>query len=187
MTSKLNELKQICISDNIPIIRDDVIEYFVTFFRNNNIQTILEIGTGYGFSSLLFLSLNNNTKITTIEKDENRIEIAKKFLTERTKIIKTDIRDFETNEKYDFIFLDGPKSCQIEIFEKLKDNLSKNGTIIIDNVFLNDLSKKSDSKRVKKIIEKNNKFIDYLKKLDDWNFNIVNIGDGIGELKKCKS
>lgn len=183
---KFYELKKICLNDNVPIIRDDVVLFFQKFFNQEWIKNYLEIGTAYGYSSYVVHNVNKNIKITTIEKNKKNIAIASKYISKFAKIINMDIREYKTNELFDVIFFDGPKTCQIEMFENLKNNLSENGIILIDNVFLKDLLKKSNSERVKKIIKKNNLFIEYIKKINNWEFNIYDIGDGIGVLKKCK-
>ncbi len=184
---KLNELKTICLNNNIPIIRDDIVLFFNDFFKQEWISNVLEIGTAYGYSSYVIHNINKNIKITTIEKNKNNIEIANQYISDFAKVINTDVRDYQTDEVFDVIFFDGPKTCQIEMFENFKNNLHDNGIFLIDNIFLKGLLKKTNSTRVKKIIDKNNLFISYLKDLKDWKLEIYNIGDGLGVLKRCKN
>lgn len=187
IVNNINELKELCISKNIPIIRDDIALFFQDFFKQEWIKNVLEIGTAYGYSSYIIHNSNANIKITTIEKNIECIKIAQKYISNFANIINIDVREFHSSEKFDVIFFDGPKTCQMEMFDNLRNNLSENGIILIDNIYLRDLANKSQSYRVKKILDKNNKFVEYVKCLEEWTLDIYDIGDGLGVLKRCKN
>ena len=100
-----------------------------------NPKTILELGTGSGYSTL---HLNTeNSKIYTIERDPRKIEIAKKYLKkfkniiilegEINKILKT------WNKKIDFLFIDADKRNYLNYLKTLEPYLNKDAIIIADN------------------------------------------------------
>ena len=63
---------------NIPIMLPDGIEFLLEYIKKNNIKNILEIGTAIGYSAIRMCLINNDVKVTTIERDENRYKEAVK-------------------------------------------------------------------------------------------------------------
>jgi predicted O-methyltransferase YrrM len=156
----LKELKQKCLNDNIPIIRDNTIDLIANLITSSNYQSILELGTAYGYSAYL-MSLIKNANITTIEKDKKRYEIACNFLKhiKNIKTINDDIFIYEPIQKFDFILVDGPKSNQEDIVKKYYEYLNKNGTMVIDNIYLKKISEKINlTPNQQKLINKVNNF-----------------------------
>ena len=62
--------------NKIPIMLPDGIDYLCNFIKENNIKNILEIGTAIGYSAIRMAQVDNQIKITTIEKDPERYQIA---------------------------------------------------------------------------------------------------------------
>ena len=71
---KISDLKSYALSKNIPIIQDDALNFIKNYIQNNNITSILEIGTAYGYSAVSFSS--ETTHVDTIERDRVRYEEA---------------------------------------------------------------------------------------------------------------
>jgi len=80
-------------------------------------------------------------------------------------------------QDYDLLFIDGAKTKYLEFFLKFQSNLKKGGIIICDNLFLNNIPK--NNKKVKKMIDKMQKFIDFLKNNEKFITTFYDIGDGI--------
>ena len=119
----INELEKYAKDNNIPIMLKDGIEYLCDYIKKHNIKSILEIGSAIGYSSIMMALVNKNIKIMTIEKDLNRYNIAvsniKKFnLEKQITILNEDALNFETNEKFDLIFIDASKGNNINFFNK---------------------------------------------------------------------
>ena len=134
----LEQLKEICLANNIPIVRDQTLKTMLDLIVINNYHTILEIGTAYGYSAFAMAELDCVTKITTLEKRQANYDVACTNLLDRPKVkcILEDAFEFQTKDKYDFIFIDGAKSYQEILFEKYTKHLNPNGMIFIDNIFL---------------------------------------------------
>ena len=73
----IDEIREYGIKNDIPIMSIDSIETIKKLINDNNIATILEIGTAIGYSTINFASCKSVNKITSIERDENRFNIAK--------------------------------------------------------------------------------------------------------------
>lgn len=183
----LEEIKNEAILNKIPIMQDEGLAYLTKYIKENNITKILEIGTAVGYSSIKMALINKKIKIDTIERDKMRYDeaiknIKKMNLENQINCYLADALEIEINEKYDFIFIDAAKCQNIKFFEKYKNNLEKNGTIIVDNIFFHGVIYEKDenlSRNVRGIKRKILGFIDYVKSLEDYNYKIVKLGDGI--------
>ena len=105
-------------------------------------QRILEVGTAVGFSALLMAEYTSpDCRITTIEKYEKRIPIARRILP----LLLSDIRlrfwrgtpwrccgSFPA--PYDFIFMDAAKGQYIHFLPETLRLLEPGGVMISDNV-----------------------------------------------------
>ena len=139
--NKNEELKKIEVyagNNNVPIMLKDGIEYLCNYIKENNIKRILEIGTAIGYSAIKMALVNDDIEITTIERDEQRYNLAlnniKKFnLENRIKVILADAIDVSLPEKFDLIFIDASKGHSIDFFNNFKNNLVIAGTIVTDN------------------------------------------------------
>ena len=103
---------------------------------------ILEVGTAVGFSTLLFCEYApKEAKITTIEKYEKRIPIAKENFRKAGKesqirFLEGDATEIlaELEGSYDFIFMDAAKGQYIHFLPDVMRLLKVGGILISDNV-----------------------------------------------------
>lgn len=190
---RILELVQYAKLNNIPIMMEDGIEFMLDYIKKNNYKNILEIGSAIGYSAIRMAMIDNNIKITTIERDKIRYEEAvkniKNFdLEKQIKIINDDAFNINLTDSYDFIFIDAAKSQYIKFFEKFKNNLKSNGTILSDNLdfhgYTNTPLEQIESRNIRGIARKLNKYIDYLKENKEFNTEFISIGDGIAISKK---
>lgn len=174
--------------NNIPIMQKDGIEFLTKYIKENNITNILEIGSAIGYSAIKMALIDKNIKITTIERDEERYKEAIKNINElnlnnQIEIINTDALEYETEKKYDLIFIDAAKAQYIKFFEKYKKNLNQNGTIISDNLEFHGLVKNPEqitNRNTKQLVKKINNYINFLKENKEFKTEFISIGDGIG-------
>ena len=118
--------------------------------RENKPKKILEIGTAIGYSASIMLNASKSANILTIEKDEQMAKIARQTFLERNSsqritLIEGDAFDVLNdlkNEKFDFIFLDGPKGQYFKYLPLLKKMLNLNGFLLADDVLFHGYVKK---------------------------------------------
>ena len=80
---KLTKIKEKALKENIPIIMDDTLELLGKILKVKKAKNILEIGTAIGYSAICFAEyLEDNGKIDTIEREEERILEAEKNINE---------------------------------------------------------------------------------------------------------
>lgn len=188
----IDDLEKYALVNNIPIMQKDGISYLIQYIKDNNIQSILEIGTAIGYSAICMASISSNIKITSIERDITRYNLAieniKKFnLEDQIEVILDDALNVSLNKKYDLIFIDGAKGQSINFFNHFNNNLAINGTIITDNLDFHGLVN-SDisllSKNLQGLIKKIRNYIEFLKTNSDYETIFLKIGDGISITKK---
>lgn len=186
----LDEIRKYAREAWIPVILDDSLLYIENSILNGKkVNRILEIGTAIGYSAICFSKfLADNGKIDTIEIDKQRIMIAKANIdlmgvNEKINIIEGDaLRVLPSLKcKYDFIFIDGPKSHYIEYFPICLDLLSENGIIVADNVIYKgmvtgpELVKHKQRTAVMRLRE----FIEMVKSDENLESELLNVGDGL--------
>lgn len=84
--------------------------------------------------------------------------------------------------KYDLIFIDAAKGQYIKYFEKFQNYLNPDGIIITDNLKFHGLVENKDkveSKNVLGLVNKIEKYIEFLKESDEFVTKFYDIGDGI--------
>lgn len=188
----MKELEEYAKINNIPIMQKDGILYLINYIKENNIKNILEIGSAIGYSSIMMASINSDIRITTIERDKDRYDLAvfniKKYnLDKQINIIYGDAVDTDITGMYDLIFIDAAKGKNIFFFEKYKNNLVKGGTIITDNLSFHGLVEDSDlvkTKNQRGIVNKIKNFISFLDNNEEFATEYISVGDKIAISKR---
>ena len=189
---RILDLEEYAKENNVPIMMKDGIEFLLKYIEENNIKTILEIGTAIGYSAIRMALINKEIKITTIERDNDRyIEALKNIdefeLNNQIEVIYDDAFNIELKEKYDLIFIDASKGNNIYFFEKFSNNLAKNGVIMTDNLSFHGRVEDDSlitSKNQLGIVKKIKTFIEYLDNNKDYTTTYVEVGDRIAISKK---
>lgn len=185
---RIRELEKYASEHNVPIMMKDGIEFLCDYIKKNNVKNILEIGTAIGYSAIKMALVDKDIKITTIERDIERYNLAtqniKNFgLEKQITVILDDAFNVEINEKFDLIFIDAAKSQYIKFFEKFKVNLKKSGVFISDNLDFHGLVKSNEeieSRNVRGIVRKLRNYIQFLENSEEFETKFYSIGDGIG-------
>lgn len=188
----ISEIKKYAKENNVPIMQDEGIDFICKYIKDNNIKSILEIGSAIGYSAIRFASLNDDIIVTTIERDLDRYNIACKNITDinlndRITIYNDDALNIELNDKYDLIFIDAAKSQYIKFFEKYKNNLNDNGVIISDNLSFHGLvehPENTHNRNTRQLVGKIRKYVDFLKDNKEFETIFYSLGDGVSVSKK---
>lgn len=192
MGCKMEEIEIYARENNIPIMQKDGILYLIEFIKENNIKNILEIGSAIGYSSMMMAMTDKDIKITTIEKDTDRYNIAvsninKYHLDNQITIINDDACNTEIDDMFDLIFIDASKGKNIFFFEKYKDNLNDNGTIITDNLSFHGLVEDESlikTKNQRGIVNKIKDFISFLDNNREFTTTYIEVGDTLALSKR---
>ena len=186
------EIKEYAKENNVPIMQDAGMDFICNYIKENNIKSILEIGSAIGYSAIRFASINNDITVTTIERDVERYNEAVKnikneSLENRITIYNDDALVFTTNDKFDLIFIDAAKSQYIKFFEKYKANLNTNGVIVSDNLSFHGFVEHPElthNRNTRQLVGKIRKYINFLKENEEFNTTFYDVGDGVSVSKK---
>ncbi len=186
----LDEVERVAIADEVPIIRKDTQTLLKFLMAQNRPVNILEVGCAVGFSALLMAEYSgDDTRITTIEKYEKRIPVArenfKKYDTKgKITLLEGDAMDILKTliPGYDFIFMDAAKGQYINFLPECMRVLNKGGLLVSDNVLQD-----GDVFESRFAVTRRNRTIharmrDYLYELthnDQLNTVILTVGDGM--------
>lgn len=188
----MEELEKYAKENKIPIMQKDGILYLTNYIKDNNIKNILEIGSAIGYSAIMMARLDKNIKVTTIEKDKDRYNIAvdninKYHLNDQINIIYGDATEINTTDTFDLIFIDASKGKNTFFFNKFKDNLNKNGTIITDNLSFHGLVEDESlikTKNQRGIVRKIKDYIVFLDNNEEFITTYIPVGDTIAISKR---
>ena len=175
-------------ANNVPIIELDSIKFIMKYIKMNNVKSVLEIGTAIGYSAILMANATSEVEITTIERDEKRYREAVKNvnacgLDKRIDIVYNDALEVNlAGHSYDLIFIDAAKGGYIKYFETFCNYLNPGGVIITDNLKFHGLVNNKGtikSKNLRGIVDKIEKYIEFLNQNKDYITKFYDIGDGL--------
>lgn len=186
----IEELEKFAKDNYVPIARRDVVSFLINLIKEKGYTNVLEIGTAIGYTSISLALISPKIKITTVEKIDEMYKVAKQNfkdfnVSKQIRNIHEDAVLFYPDKKYDLIFIDASKKRNKYFFERFSKSLLLNGTIIIDNMNLEDLWIDANEKKKEKYQKVNEDFIEYLQSLKDFDVNIkYEIGDGIAIVRR---
>lgn len=184
----LNKLRESALKDKVPIMQETGILYCKEFIKDNNIKSILEIGTAVAYWSLQMASISNDISITTIEYSEDRYNQAIENIRlagkeNKINCIHSDAKDYIPDRMFDLIFLDGPKAQHKNYFNQFIPYLNPNGFIIVDNMafhgHVENRSNLSHRRGLQKMVNKIAKFQEWIINHPDYVTMEQDIADGV--------
>lgn len=142
VTGNLAILEAFAKEHNIPVIPHETVVYFRLLLESLQPKNILEIGTAIGFSALLMAESSPAAKVTTIDRNEEMIGLAKDNFAKydsrnQITLLEGDAVDIlgSLTETYDFAFMDSAKSKYIVFLPEILKRLTLGGLVVIDDVF----------------------------------------------------
>lgn len=141
-TPFLNEIEREARETNVPIIRAQAQSLIKLLLAVRRPMSILEVGCAIGFSALLMSEYApDGCRITTIEKYEKRIPIARENFRragrqEQITLLEGDAADLlrRMQGSYDMIFMDAAKGQYIHFLPDVLRLLAPGGVLLSDNV-----------------------------------------------------
>ena len=141
-TPFLDQIEREALETNVPVIRTQTQGLLRFLLALRRPMSILEVGCAIGFSALLMSEYApEGCRITTIEKYEKRIPVAKENFARAGKedaitLLEGDAADIlkELTGPYDFIFMDAAKGQYIHFLPDTLRLLAPGGLLVSDNV-----------------------------------------------------
>lgn len=189
---KYDEIEKFAHNNNVPIMMKDGIELLCHLIQENQICDILELGTAIGYSAIRMAELSEKIQITTLEIDEERYRqalanIKEAKLDNQIHAVLQDAMLYETEKKFDLIFIDAAKSQTQRYLDHFEKNLKENGIVVVDNLNFHgmvDDPSLTENRNTKQMIRKIKKFRDEIQINEKYHVTFLkNIGDGIMIIK----
>ena len=186
----LDSIEEEALADCVPIIRRETSAFLKTLIALKRPQSILEVGTAVGYSALLMRRvMTANCRITTNEKYEKRIPIAKRNFERAGQepcitLLEGDAEEIlgTLSGPYDFIFMDAAKAQYIVILPEILRLLKPGAVLITDNVLQEGEiiePRFGVTRRNRTIYERMREYLYAVTHCDELETTIVPIGDGI--------
>lgn len=195
---KIKEIEEYARVNHVPIVREQTLQFLLKQLKVCEPKNILEIGTAIGYSAIQMLLISENSKLTTIEKNETSYNIAKQNFYEcdvlsRIEMKLGDAYDVlselcEDNRKYEFVFLDGPKAQYIKYMPLIEKLCNLNAIIFADDVLFYGMVKSNIyPHRKKTIVVGLQNFLEYIKNSEKFESQVYDIEDGFAVIKVLKN
>lgn len=191
----LAEMETYAREHNVPIMELAGIETMLQLLRIHGSKRILEVGTAIGYSALRMAVALPDSQVITIERDRERIQVAKEFIKRsehggQITIIEGDALEAEDavrgHAPFDAIFIDAAKGQYKKFFEIYEKYLHGNGMIITDNVLFKGLvaEEEIEIKRTRNLVKKIDAFNHWLMSHPEYDSVILPVGDGVAISKR---
>lgn len=187
----IKDIRDYGINNDVPIMSEETISVINNIITENNVSSILEIGTAIAYSTICFASNDSVKRIVSVERDSQREKIAcenvEKSKFDSIELIYADALEFEIDELFDLIIIDAAKSQNIKFFNKYKKNLKRDGIMIIDNLDFHGYVGRSHeikSRNLRQMVRKIEKFLVFLSEQDEFDYEFIEVGDRLGVCKR---
>ena len=189
-TPLLNEIEKEAKADLVPVIRREMQSFLKVLLAIHRPLRVLEVGTAVGFSALLFCEYGpENMQVTTIEKYEKRIPIARENFRRAGRenqitLLEGDAADIlkELQESYDLIFMDAAKGQYIHFLDDVLRLMKPGSVLVSDNVLQGgDIIESHDAveRRNRTIYKRMREYLYELKHNDKLLTSVIPLGDGV--------
>ncbi|RGS80456.1 O-methyltransferase [Coprococcus sp. AF21-14LB] len=191
----LEKIEEEALASYVPIIRKEMQSFLKVLLLIKKPVRILEVGTAVGFSAILMSEyMPENGHITTIEKYEKRIPIARENFRRAGKencitLMEGDALELmkELSGPYDLIFMDAAKGQYINYMPEAIRLLSEEGVLVSDNVLQDgDIieSRFAVERRNRTIHSRMREYLYELKHDERLETAIIPLGDGVAVSRK---
>ena len=189
-TPLLNEIEKEAKADLVPVIRREMQSFLKVLLAIHRPLRVLEVGTAVGFSALLFCEYGpENMQVTTIDKYEKRIPIARENFRRAGRenqitLLEGDAADIlkELQESYDLIFMDAAKGQYIHFLDDVLRLMKPGSVLVSDNVLQGgDIieSHYAVERRNRTIYKRMREYLYELKHNDKLLTSVIPLGDGV--------
>ena len=180
----LEQIKKQCKVYGVPLITGDMECILTTLVAVKKPRKILEIGSGIGYSGFVMCSAFSDAHITTLELDKTRSDVAKENLKGfNATVVNCDCNSWlaSNKEKFDFIFLDGPKGKYDLMLPDIVRSLNMGGTLVADNIFFHGMvtGETEVTSGARTLTRHLQKFIEDAKMNEELDVQILEKADGV--------
>jgi predicted O-methyltransferase YrrM len=191
----LQEMEETALAETIPVVTPAVGNFLQLLVQINSAQSILEIGTAIGYSTIYLGRGARQTggRVLTVDMNKGRLDRAREYIKRAGLEDYIDLRlenalHFlkEHQGKFDFIFIDAAKGEYLEYLELTIPFLQSGGLLVVDNVLFRGWVVPGSvyEPKYERMVSRMRKFLDELTGLKDFSCSVLPFGDGIAVARK---
>ncbi len=174
-------LRASALEEGVNVISNEIGEFISFYLKNKSIGEVVEIGSGFGYSTKFLHILLPQANIISIERYLPRYERAKSFLVSpKVSFFNMEAQDYldKREESIDLLFLDGSKPHYVHFLERALLLMPRGSILIADNILARGLSYDLENKRRHRTLQKRMKeFLDLV--FREFHATIIDIDDGL--------
>ncbi len=185
----LEKIKNYAALHKVPILLEPSTLVLTQAVRNKRPRRVLEVGTAIGYSSLLIAAeMQPGGKLTSIDTDKGRQEIAAGFIHQAPLDVAIELLTGDANEvickldgKFDFIFLDAAKGQYVKYLTALLPLLQTGAVIVADNVLFRGWVEgcSPPPRRYRTIVKRLQEYLALVRNPGQFQTRLYHVGDGL--------
>jgi predicted O-methyltransferase YrrM len=191
----LQEMESVALEETIPVVTPAVGNFLQLLVETSHAQSILEIGTAIGYSTVYLARGAENTsgRIVTIDMNKGRLERAEDYLRRANLHERVVFRKENAlhclpglSEGFDLIFLDAAKGEYAQYLDLVIPLLQTGGLIVVDNVLFRGwvVSGSAYDDKYNKMVDSMRHFLQRLAMLPGFRVSVLPFGDGLAIARK---
>jgi len=191
----LREMEEQALKETIPVVTPMVGNYLNLLVQMGKAQTILEIGTAIGYSTIWLGRAAEGTggHVTTIDMNKDRRARALKYferagLQNRITALEGDARKIlpTLETKFDFVFIDAAKGEYLEYLNLIYPLIAPEGVLVVDNVLFRGwvVPGSTFPPKYNRMVNGLREFIEELSQNPEFTTTVLPFGDGVSVSKR---
>lgn len=187
----MQELIKYAKEHDVPIMQNAGLEFLLELIKNNNIKSVLEIGTAIGYSAINMALVG--ARVSSIEKEfdyycEAYDNIRRYGVENNVQLIYCDAMLYNTEKQFDLIFIDGAKAQSINFFNQFRKCMHKGSYVVVDNINFHDYTFTDEplNRDLRELTSKIRRYVEFIQSNNDFETKLYNIGDGLCVSKLIK-
>jgi len=186
----LSEIEEQALKETIPIVTPMVGNFLNMLVLTDKAQTILEIGTAIGYSTIWLARAAKVTggHVTTIDMNKDRLARARENieqagLGDQVTALEGDARKLlkTLDATYDFVFIDAAKGEYIEYLSLIYPLIAAGGLLVVDNVLFRGwvVPGSTFAPKYDRMVGGLRQFLEDLSRNPDFSTTVLPFGDGV--------
>ena len=188
----LEHIKSKALNDDVPIMSEETLDVIAQLIQDNHISKILEFGTATGYSSLSLANRCTWVSIDTLEKDENRYQIAlhnKQLVNDQqVTMICADAKTWPIDHFYDLVIIDAAKAQNQFLFERVLPFVKPRGYVVVDNMSFHGhvatIPQGKNKRNLRQMVTKIVQFLNFVEEQPYLESKLLEVGDGLLIIKR---
>ena len=188
----ISEMEAYAQVHSVPIMEKEGIIFLCDWIQKNHIGRILEIGTAIGYSAIRMALCNEQVRVVSVERDDQRYAMAvenvqKAALQDRITLVHEDALEYEAEGMFDLLFIDAAKAQYLKFYGRFEKHLPIGSYIISDNLNFHGFVEHPEiirSRHLKQMVRKITAYRNFLETDEKLSTEFFDVGDGIAISRK---